>query len=298
MMNAGYFPPPKRPGLILHGIILLALAILSFTGFTFLSRAEVGPGFVIWLLVALLAFAPIPFWGYRAYALLRANYILDRDSLAVNWGLRIENIPLNDIEWIRPVSDLAHPLQLPGLSLPGSIIGVRRHADLGIIEFLASESKKILLIGTAKRVFAISPADPPAFTQAFARATELGSLTPAEPRSVYPSFVVSQAWKNSLARFLWLIGLFLNIGLFAWVGILIPAVTRITLGLSTESVPSTQLIILPIISLLLFAVGWLAGLYFYRWERERVLAFIVWASSALTGLLFLMAVLFVVTTPV
>jgi hypothetical protein len=103
---------------------------------------------------------------------------------------------------------------------------------------------------------------------------------------------------NSLARFLWLIGLFLNIGLFAWVGILIPAVTRITLGLSTESVPSTQLIILPLVSLLLFAGGWLAGLYFYRWERERALALVVWASSALTGLLFLMAVFFIITTPV
>jgi hypothetical protein len=45
-------------------------------------------------------------------------------------------------------------------------------------------------------------------------------------------------------------------------------------------------------------VGWIAGLYFYRWERERVLAFIVWGSGTLTSLLFLLAVLFVVTTPV
>jgi hypothetical protein len=44
--------------------------------------------------------------------------------------------------------------------------------------------------------------------------------------------------------------------------------------------------------------GWIAGLYFYRWDRERVLAFIVWGSSTLMGLLFLMAVLFIITTPV
>jgi hypothetical protein len=39
-------------------------------------------------------------------------------------------------------------------------------------------------------------------------------------------------------------------------------------------------------------------LYFYRWEKERVLAFIVWGSSMLMSLLFLLAVLFIITTPV
>jgi hypothetical protein len=277
---------------------MLALALISMAGFSFLSNAEVGPGFVIWLLVALLAFAPIPFFGYRAYALIRAKYILDRDSLAITWGLRIEDIPLNDIEWIRPAGNLTHPVNLPGFSLPGGILGVRRHPDLGLIEFLASESKNILLVATAKRVFAISPSDPTALTQAFARATELGSLSPAEPKSVYPSFVIGQAWSNSIIRFLWLSGLFLNIGLFIWVSILIPAVSRVVLGLRGEAVPSTQLIILPVMSLLLFVGGWLAGLYFYRWEKERVLAFIVWGSSTIMSLFFLIAVFFVINTPV
>jgi hypothetical protein len=296
-MNSRHFPPPKRRGLIVHGIILLALSIASFTAFFFLSRAEAGPGFVIWLLAALLAFAPIPFWGYRAYALLRAEYILDRNGLAIHWGLRLEDIPLNDIEWIRPARDLTHPLKLPPLSLPGSIVGIRRHPELGIVEFLASESKKILLAATAKRVFAISPDDPAALTQAFARAAELGSLTPVEPKSIYPSFVIAQAWENGLVRFLWLSGLFLNIGLSAWVSVIIPAVSRVALGFPPEAVPSTQLIILPLISLLLFIGGWLAGLYFYRWEKERVLAFVVWISGALASLLFLAAVFFIITTP-
>jgi hypothetical protein len=296
-MNSRHFPPPKRRGLIVHGIILLALSIASFTAFFFLSRAEAGPGFVIWLLAALLAFAPIPFWGYRAYALLRAEYILDRNGLAIHWGLRLEDIPLNDIEWIRPARDLTHPLKLPPFSLPGSIVGIRRHPELGIVEFLASESKKILLAATAKRVFAISPDDPAALTQAFARAAELGSLTPVEPKSIYPSFVIAQAWENGLVRFLWLSGLFLNIGLSAWVSVIIPAVSRVALGFPPEAVPSTQLIILPLISLLLFIGGWLAGLYFYRWEKERVLAFVVWISGALASLLFLAAVFFIITTP-
>jgi hypothetical protein len=49
----------------------------------------------------------------------------------------------------------------------------------------------------------------------FARAVEMGSLKDAKPKSLYASFVISQAWQNGLARFLWLAGLFLNIGLAA-----------------------------------------------------------------------------------
>ena len=65
---------------------------------------------------------------------------------------------LNDIEWVRPVNDLTHPLRLPPMSVPGATLGLRRHPDLGVIEFIASDQKNLLLVATAKRVFAISPA--------------------------------------------------------------------------------------------------------------------------------------------
>lgn len=302
-MNTGHFPPPKRRGLILHGILLISLALIAVIGFVNLSRAEVGPIFLILLLVSLAAFAPIPFFIYRAYSLWRADYHMDRDSLAIYWGLRVENIPLTDIEWIRPADDLTKPLVMPAFPLPGGLLGVRRHSDLGLVEFLASDVKKLLIVATAKRVFVISPQDPAALAQTFARATELGSITPTEAKSIYPSFVVTQAWQNGLARYLWLTALFLNIGLFVWASLIIPSTSQVALGpqfagSALETVPSSQLIIFPVASLLLSVVGWVAGLYFYRWDRERALAFIIWGSSTLTCLLFLLAVLFIVTTPV
>lgn len=302
-MNVGHFPPPKRRGLIVHGAIILVLTIIAVVAFINLSRADVGPAFLISLLALLLSFAPIPFLAYRAYSLWRADYHMDRDSLAINWGLRVEDIPLTDIEWMRPAEDLTNPLALPSMPLPGGLLGVRRHPDLGVVEFLASDAHKLLLIATAKRVFAISPENPAALTQTFARATEMGSLSPAEAKSVYPSFVVTQAWESGLARYLWLTALFLNLGLFIWASLIIPSTPRIALGpqfvgSALETVPSSQLIIFPVASLLLSVVGWIAGLYFYRWERERVLASIVWGSSMLTSLLFLLAVLFIITTPI
>ena len=158
-------------------------------------------------------------------------------------------------------------------------------------------------MATAKRVFVISPENPAGLTQTFARATELGSLTPAESKSVYPSFVVTQAWESGLARYLWLTTLFLNLGLFIWASLIIPSTPIVALGpqfvgSALETVPSSQLIIFPVASLLLSVAGWIAGLYFFRWEKERVLAFIVWGSSMLMSLLFLLAVLFIITTPV
>jgi hypothetical protein len=301
--KTGHFPPDRRLGLFIHAIVIAVLAAVSVFGLLNLSKSSVGPFFVLYLLISLLAFVPIPFLGYRAYALLRADYYIDRDSLAMLWGLRIEDIPLSDIEWVRPASDLTHPLLLPPLRLRGAILGTRRHPDLGLVEFIASDAHNLILIATSKRIFAISPRNAAGLVQTFARATEMGSLTPTEAKSVYPSFIITQAWDSPMARFLWISGILLNLGLIAWVGLLIPSLSQIPFGFNPfgapdEVVSSTQLILLPLISGLLFIVGMTAGLYFYRWDRQRPLAFIVWGSSTVCAILFLLAVLFLVSTPI
>lgn len=301
--RVGHFPPAKQFGLILHSLMIVVLASASIWGFVNLTNAQVGPMFVTYLLVAILAFAPVPFLGYRAFALFKADYYIDRDSLAILWGLRVEDIPLTDIEWVRPASDLTHPLSLPRLRWPGSVLGTRRHPDLGAVEFIASSARNLILIATSKHVFAISPRDAASLVRTFARATELGSLTPTEAKSVYPSFVITQAWESPVARFLWMTGILLNLGLVAWVGFLIPSLSQVSFGFNpfgvpNETVPSVRLILLPLISALMFLTGLLAGLYLYRWDRERPLAFVIWLSSTVCALLFLLAVFFLVTTPV
>lgn len=302
-MNDGHYPPPKQLGLLLHVILILVLTGLSGWGIWNLTRSEVGPNFVIFLLDALLALVPVPLFVYRAYALMRADYILDRDSLELRWGLRDEDIPLTDVEWLRPASDLTTPLRLPWLPIPGAVLGLRRHPDLGVVEFLAADPRKLLLVATSKRVYAISPTNAAKFAQTFARTIEMGSLMPAKSKSVYPSFIFSSAWENPLVRFLWLAGLFLNIGLAVWVLLTIPTLNQVSLGFSPFGTtlspsPARQLILLPIESAFLFLAGLFAGLYYYRWENHRILALIIWGSSALTSLLFLLAVLFIVSTPV
>lgn len=297
------FPPPKRRGLAIHISLILILSIVSITGFYYLTRVEAGRDFLFSFLAAILPILPLPFIGYRAYSLQRANYIIDRNHLSIQWGLRNEEIPLSDIEWMRPASDLTHPVKLPLLYITGSITGMTKHEDLGGVEYLASDPERLVLVATSKRIFALSPSDPGLLLQTFARANELGSLTPVIPKSVYPSFLISQAWDRGLIRFLWLSGALLIMGMFVWVTLLIPAISRVALGsqpsrAGIESVPSTQLILLPLASLFLFLAGWLTGLYLFRWDRERPLAYIVWVSGSLMVLLFLIAAFFTVTTPV
>ena len=299
-MSESTFLPPRRRGLLVHGIVLALLVGIAAWGFWSASRADVGIAFTLEILLTIAATLPLPLIGYRLYALLRANYYLGRDNLKLNWGLRIEEIPLSDIEWIRPATDLTTPLRLPRFRLPGSILGLRRHPDLGAVEFLASDVQTLLLVATAKRVFAISPKDARGFSREFQLATELGSLSRAEAVSTYPSFIVAEAWKSLLARYFWLSGLLLNIGLLAWTSILIPSLESVPLGFDATGAPlgqfpAVQLMLLPIISSALFIIGWIAGLYFYRWEEQRILALIIWASSTLTGILFLVGIFFAVS---
>src|SRR5512140_2321088 len=169
-MNTRLFPPLKRRGLALHGLLLTGLLAASVWAFLNLYRQEFGLDFAIFLLLGIVAFAPVPLLAYRTYALYRAQYVLNRDSLELRWGLRDESIPLMDIEWVRPIADLAQPLQVPRSMLPGAILGLRRHRDLGVVEFMASERADLLLVATPKRVYAISPADPAEFALTFARA--------------------------------------------------------------------------------------------------------------------------------
>jgi hypothetical protein len=295
------FPPPHR-GLTFQVTLIIVLAVLAALFGVLASQEPIGLRFTIYILVAAFAFFPLPFLAYGLYSLNRANYSLDRDKLTLTWGLRVEQVPVSEVEWVRPMEALASPLSLPLLHLPGSITGLRRNPDLGPVEFLASDAKALLLVATSRRVFVISPQDTAGFMQNIQRAIEMGSLSPAAPQSVYPAFVVVQAWERLLARYLWLAGLFLNIGLLAWVTLLIPSLGRIPLGFlpsgAGKLVPGAGLILLPVASLFFYITGWVAGLTFYRLPDHRPLAYIVWASGVFSTALFLVAVMFIVITPV
>ncbi|MCS7011504.1 MAG: PH domain-containing protein [Anaerolineales bacterium] len=264
------------------------------------TNTPIGLGFLVYVLVAGALLVILPLLAYQAYALQSAVYRLDRDKLVLQWGLRQEKIPISDIEWVRPLNALETSLSLPPLRLPGVLSGVRHVNNLGTVEFMASEVPLLLLVATRQRIFAISPAEPLAFVQNLQNAIEMGSLSAEAPASFYPSFVVVEAWREPVTRYFWLAALFLNIGLLGWVSLSIPNLQVVSLGFlpsgqAGEKVPAVGLLLLPILSLALSAAGWLLGLAVYRRPERRLLAQILWANNVVSTVLFLMAVLFLLS---
>jgi len=301
-MTAADFPPARGRGRTIHILLMLVLAVSVVILALLAYRQPLGLLFVGYVVLAGLLFIPIPILVYRLFSLERANYSLDRDQLTLKWGLRVELIPVADIEWVRPLSATPKPFPLPLLRLPGALLGVRHHPDLGPIEFLASDEKALLLVATSRQIFAISPEATADFLQEIQHAIELGSLTPALSQSVYPSFVVAQAWDSALARYLWLAGFFVNIGLLAWVSLMAPSLRQVPLGFLASGTPrppspGLALILLPVVSILFYLAGWATGLMIYRREDRRPMAYILWTSGLVSSLLFMLAVLFIVITP-
>jgi hypothetical protein len=275
------FYPPRQRGLLFHGALVLGLGGTSTLSFFYGINQQEGSPFVLFLLLSLLLFAPLPWVIYRAYALLLASYRLERDGLRLRWGMRAEDIPLPDVEWVRRPTDLATDLPLPRLHWPGAILGRVNARDLGTIEYLAADENHMLLVATPQRIFAISPEDPQAFIRAFQRTLELGSLTPLSSVSVLPAAYLAQIWADRITRALLAAGFVLNLLLL--VG------TSLLLGVRPAS--AQLLLLLPILGAFIYVVDLATGLFFYRRVHQRLIAYMVWASAPVTAALLVVAAL-------
>lgn len=293
------FLPERRKGLILHTAAAILLLVGSLGSFWLAQQQIAGAYFVLLLLLSVILLVPLALILYRGYALLRASYTLEREGLRLRWGLRSEDIPLPSVEWVRPASELGYPLPLPLLRLPGSILGVVEAEGLGTVEFMAASAEGLLLVATQQRVYAISPSDPSAFIRAFQRAIEMGSLTPLEAHSARPAAFLQRVWDNRAARTLLAAGLGLTVTLFVLVGLLIPTRASISLGYNAagepgEPLPAVRLLLLPVLAVFALVADFISGLFFYRRPEGQPIAYLLWASSALTPLLLIIATLLMI----
>ena len=282
------FSPANLIGLIFQLVVIVILALTGGYFFFMATREASGLNFLLYMLVALLAFSPLPILFYRLYGLLTATYILRRDGLLIRWGLRREDIPLNQIEWVRPANELGFRLPLPWLRWPGAILGNRRGNELGLVEFMAGDTAHLILIATSQKVFAISPKDMKGFMAFFQQLNELGSLTPLEAQSVYPRVLIGRVWEDRLARILILGSLGVGLALLAAVAVSIPNLTNITWTDPGGTAPAERLLLLPILGGLIWFFDLLSGIFLYRKGGDlRLAAYLIWGSSALTCLLLL-----------
>jgi hypothetical protein len=293
--TAYLFTPPRRRGLFLHlGVALLLIAGAGGSLY-FAMDEQVGGYFPLLLVVAIVCLLPIPIVIYRGYALIRASYMLERDGLHIKWGLRTEDIPVNTIEWLRPVNELGHALQFPPFSATGAILGKREVADLGSVEFLASEMDDALIVVTHDKVFVISPADSRGFLRTFQQVAELGSLNPIPQVSIVPAAFMRQVWMDGLFRILFLVGLGLTVILFLVVSVAIPNVKEVSIGFTSQGNPMepgnpVRLLLLPILAAFCFAMDVIGGMYFYSKENQQPISYLLLAAGILVPLLLIVSV--------
>jgi len=288
---------------------MMALFGLGAWGLWRASEISIGLALFLYLLPVLLALILLPLLAYRLYALRSARYLVERDGFHLIWGMRVEDIPMQAVIWVKPIEELGIRLPLPWLRWPGAVVGVRRLRDGRRVEFLSARSRRLVVIGLPEKLYVISPQDPQAFLQACRESMELGSLSPMPSRSVYPGFLLARVWQTPAARSLILIGLLLNLTALSWVILAIPARASITLGFGPgrEPVPAARLLLLPVLSISFFLMDFFLGLWLFRRTEAqtsdhpwlgtlrmipgRTTAYLLWLCGVIVSSLFLTAVI-------
>jgi len=279
-------------------ILVVVFLLAGCSGCLLLSfQEEVSGLFALYIALSLILFAPVPLFIYRGYALYNASYQLSRDGLRIRWGLRSEDIPLPEIEWVRPASELGFHLPLPRLTWPGAIRGTRQVPELGTVEFMASNASTMLVIATRQKVYVISPDDRRSFVSAFQYAMEMGTLNPLRASSSRPSTYARRVWDDRPARLFLIAGLILTLILFVQVSLIVPTRDSISLGFDAlgnpqPPTPSRQLMLLPVLGTFAYVADLIGGMFFYRRQQDQAVAFLLWTSSALTPLLLILATFF------
>jgi hypothetical protein len=292
------YPPPKRSGLMLQGAAAVLFAAAGLIFFYFASREALGLVFVALLLGGLACAAPAIMLVRRVQALRNADYQLDREGLRIIWGVREEHIPMDQIQWVRLEETLEAPLALPRWHWPGAVLGKKKHATWGEMEFLASRGEELVLIGAGKRVFVISPEGRDDFIQGFREMIELGSLKGMKARSIDSAYLMQEIWQSSRAWMLLAISALLNLGgllVAAWQA---PQIDTISLGFTPRGaplppVPGVQIFLLPITSLTFFAATFVLAGAAQRRDPSSPYPFILFGANLLASALFITALIII-----
>jgi len=288
------FYPPRKAGVIFHVISILVIVLCGVIGISRITSTQLGPVFFIYLILIISAILLVPLLIYRLSYLQNAVYILERDSLRLQWGLRVEVIPSSTILWVQKADDLTEPIHYPWLRWPGSVLGTRRLSGDTPVEFLASSSRDLVLVATYECVYAISPREPEVFVNTYQGLTELGSLGSPEHKSEHPTSLLTNAWTTPSSRIMILTSILFNLVLIIWIGLVTPTSENLSLLFSQNSIPRgnlprIRLTVFPMLNTLFLIINIISGLFLFRRENQRPLAYLLWGTSILVTILFLAA---------
>ena len=289
------FQPPRLLGALLGLVLLTLTAGAAALGVVRLGDLGFSAWIAVWIALPLLCVPAALVIAYRLFGLFSASYHLDRDGFRLRWGLALEHVPLSEVLEVR-LPEAGEVRLKPGRGIwwPGCLIGHRPVEGLGLVEFFATTGAEgMLLLQLGDRWLAISPGDRDDFRQAYIDVVRMGSLERIAALRVRPDFLFNRVWSDRWARGLVLAGLtlcLLLLGFLAFQSSTLPA--QVPFGFDPYGTPEayvspTRLLLLPMIAALCWLTDLVIGLWLYRNDDQRLLAYGLWTTAVLVaGLLW------------
>jgi hypothetical protein len=283
--------PPKLQGLVIGGILFSLLLGGIIIGILQIASGGLNHLLGVWVSLVVIGSPLLLMVVYRLYGLITAKYILDRDGFCVQWGFSVEQIPIASIENLIKGEQITIGLRPSiGFYWPGCIVGQKAVEGFGLVEFFTTRpTKEQIIIPLEGRSLAISPPEVESFHQSFLEIVRLGSLEEIPAISNRPDFFSARLWADRLARFLILSGLILNLLLLGYLGFRIVSLPEsVPFGFDRAGVPDTfvppsQLLLLPIVGGFYWLANLVVGVWLYRLEKDRQIAYLIWFTGTLLG---------------
>ena len=277
------YAPSRWKGILFLFPICAGLTALEVFIFLRFDISQVGLQFFLLLIAMLLLGVPLFFLLYRLFSLIFSFYRLERDGLHIQWGLRQEVIPLNVIEWIRTPMEMTDDVPWSVMPMPGAYLGTVQVDEHLTYEFLASDMKKMLFLGTPRYTYVISPANPSDFLSGFERILQMGTLSNVEWTTTRPGSWLVEAWQDKPARLCTFVSLAALIGLYIFVGTRFQVGGTISLSFSPsgeplESISSVNMLVVPLGATIIWFVGSLLGLLLFQQKENRRTAEFLWGA--------------------
>jgi hypothetical protein len=276
-------PYPHRSGFIfLSSAIILTVVIILFVR-SLLQQQDPRSIFIL-LIGVLITLALVMIIFYWTLVAFRLNYHLNRNGLAIQWGLGQQLIPFELIRAIVPGKDVAETVRFKSFNIAGLRFGGGELPEYGRLKFRATASlAESLLIITDRHTYIISPDQPNVFVQAWQARQSLGPTQhwTESMRRYWPLNVPLLA--DRLTWALWSIAALCCLALLGYICInysdfpgLLPVHFN-NLGQADRIADKNILFTLPAVGGFVWLVNFVIGSLFYR--QERVAAYLLWGST-------------------
>ena len=277
------YAPSRGKGILFLFPLCAGLIALEVFLSQYFDVSQVGLQFFLLLIAELLIAVPLFFLLYRLFCLLFSEYRLERDGLHIKWGLRTDVIPLNAIEWIRYPNEMTEDVPWSVLPMPGAYVGTVTVDEHLTFEFLASDMKTMLFVGTPRAVYVISPRNPAAFLDGFERILQMGALDNVEWVTTRPGSWLIEAWRDKIGRRSTILSVVILIGLYIFVGSRYQVEKTISLSFSPsgeplEEISAVNMLVVPLAATFIFVIGTVTGLLLFQNKENRRLAELMWGS--------------------